>query len=479
MTEIDIDKLPKELSEGRNIIECNFVFALYKDPSLIREYKNIVNGEDIISADGIFYMGLLTNMVNAGYETIDHMSVYSYLEGVPKIKKGFEKRGGWSTIQEISDLVSLNNMEKYYDDLCKSNLLIRLHQQNFPIIEELDKFHEMTAEQVYDYFEYKLADISIGQIEKLHPVNLSDNYQDWIEEWDKGGEVGYQIGSNMLNHLTLGVHKANFMLHCAGIGMGKTTSAISWYILPAIETGEDVVVIANEQGESSWRQMILSTVLFNKLDKPIKEFNRQKMLKGHYTDSQKEDMSNAAKWLANQKGRITFIETQDYSVVNMKKIVARYSKRGVGLFIIDTMKSMNDASERAWGEFSEVAKALFLQSKHDNVAIIATAQLSPEAMAKKYLDLTCVGRAKAIAETANTVVMFRPIGEKEKSKIRYYYWENKTKVEKALDADKDYIMVFVPKNRYGATYPQIIMERNMNFNSYKDIGWYNQDYDAR
>lgn len=479
MNEIDITKLPKELADGRNVIECNFVFALYKDPSLINEYKNVVNGEDIISADGMFYMGLLNNMINAGYETIDHMSVYSYLEGVPKIKKGFERRGGWSTVQEISNLIALDNMDKYYDDLCKSNLLIRLHEHNFPVIDEMEKFHEMSAEQVYDYYEYRLADISIGQIEKLRPVNLSDDYDEWINEWDKGGEVGYQIGSNMLNHLTLGVHKSNFMLHCAGIGFGKTTSAIAWYILPAVEAGENVVVIANEQNESSWRQMILSTVLFNKLDKMVKEFNRQKMLKGHYSSSQKADMQSAAEWLKAQKGRITFIETQDYSVGNMKKIVARYAKRGIGLFIIDTMKSMNDASERAWGEFSEVAKALFLQAKHDNVAIIATAQLSPEAMGKKYLDLTCVGRAKAIAETANTVVMFRPIGEKEKSKIKPYHWEDKVKVEDSLDPTKEYIMVFVPKNRYGATYPQIIMERNMNFNSYKDIGWYNEDYDAR
>lgn len=476
MIDIELDDLPEALTKNREVLECNFVISLYKDPSLIAEYKNIVNGEDILSNDGMFYMSLLENMVRSGYETIDNLSVYTYLETVPEIKKGFEKRGGWNTVQEIADLISLDNVEKYYNDLVKNNFLIRLHLKGFPVVKEMKKFNEMSPEDVYDYYEYQLSNISIGKIEKIRPVNLSENYDPWIAEWNEGGEIGFPIGSSILNYQTLGIHKQNLTLHCAGIGVGKTSSAIAWYILPAIQQGEDVVVIANEQNESSWRQMVLATVLFNKLKGVTKGFDRHKMLKGHYTDEQIKRMTMAAKWIDDQPGKITFIETQDYGITNMKKIITRYSKRGCGLFIVDTMKSMDDSSERAWGEFSEVAKALFLQAKHSDVAIIATAQLSPEAMNKRYLDLTSVGRAKAIAETANTVIMLRPLTEVEKDKVKPYVWEGATRREITLDPTKEYIMVFYPKNRYGATSPQIIMERNMNFNSYKDIGWYNCDF---
>jgi len=478
MTEIDIEKLPKELSDNRNVIECNFIMGLYKDPSLLFEYKNVVNGEDIISPDGMFYMSLLQNMVKAGYDTIDNLAVYSYLEKEPKIKKIYEQHGGWSEIQQMSGLVSLNNMDKYYDDLVKSNLMIRLDMAGFPILKDIEKFNEMNSEEVYDYFEYQLSNISIGKIKKIKPVNLSDGYKEFIEGWDKGGEIGFPISSKMLNYQTLGIHKSNLTLHLAGIGIGKSTSAIAWYVLPAIEQGENVVIVANEQDESSWRQMVLSTVLFNKLGRSIKNFDRHKMLKGGYSDEQIDDMHLAEEWLKKQKGKLVFIETQDYGVSNVRKIITRFAKRGVGLFLYDTLKPMNDASERSWGEFSEVAKELFLQAKRCKVAVIATAQLSPEGMARKYLDLTCVGKAKAIAETANTVIMFRPLTENEKSKIKPYTFKDKIKIELELDPNKDYIMVFYPKNRYGSTYPQIIMERNMNFNSYKDIGWYTCDYDT-
>ena len=45
-----------------------------------------------------------------------------------------------------------------------------------------------------------------------------------------------------------------------------------------------------------------------------------------------------------------------YLVVLIKKIMKRQSALGCGLFVVDTLKPQNDASDRAWGEFSEVAK---------------------------------------------------------------------------------------------------------------------------
>ena len=161
----------------------------------------------------------------------------------------------------------------------------------------------------------------------------------------------------------------------------------------------------------------------------------------------------------------------------IKKVIKSQARKGVGLFIVDTLKPADDSSDRAWGEFSEIAKDLFLLSKKLDVAIIATCQLSPDAMSRRFLDLTCIGKSRQIAETANSVVMFRPLTKDEREKIHPYKWEDKIKRTVDLDANKEYIMVFTPKNRYGHVAPQIIMERNMNFNTYKDIGWYECEYD--
>ena len=422
-------------------------------------------------------------MEKAGYQTIDNMSVYEFLAD-KKAKKKFEEYGGYQTIKEITETISEDNVEAYYDELVKNNFLIRLHILGFDVISNLDKFSEMTAEQVYDYYDYQLADAAIGKVEKITAVDLSDGYEEAIEEWDKGGEVGFPIGIKMLNHRTLGIHRKNFTIHLAGIGIGKTVSAVSWYILPAIEEGHKVCIIANEQDCSQWRQMILSTVMFNKLKNEggIKGFDRHNMLKGHYKAEHKQKMYDAADWIKKQEGKITFVETQDYSAQDIQKIIKKYTRLGINYFIVDTLKPADEASDKAWASFSETAKTLFLLAKKLDIAIIGTAQLKAESMGNKFLTMEDIGKSRAIGETASTVIMFRPVTSEEKEHIQPYgYSKDNKKVKelKTLDEDKDYIVIFTPKNRYGPVSPQIVVERNLAFNSYKEIGWYEQPYQRR
>jgi len=476
---MDYEKLPKELTEKREVIECNFVLSLYKDVTLVDDYKNVVNGEDILTEDGMYYYGLIQNLRRAGYSVADNMSIYEYLEDKKTLKKEFEKRGGFGSIQEITGLLTLENLDVYYDELCKSNLLIRLHDKGFNVLQNLNMFKEMSAEEVYDYMEFQLADTSVGKIDKSQVVDLTKGYDAFIKEWDEGNDVGFKIGLSMLNYQLLGIHKKHLMLHLAGIGQGKTTTAIAWYVIPAIKNGDSVTIIANEQGESEWRQMLLSTIIFNEINRYVKGLDRHKMIIGNFTQEQKDIMYEAENWLSQQPGKVYFIDTQDYDVKSIKKHIARQSKLGCGLFIIDTMKITDDL-EKAWAVFSEAAKGLFLAAKKYDVAIVATMQLSPEAMQRKYLDLTCIGKSKATAETASTVVMFRSLARSEKEKIEAYEYDKdnrKIKRNISLDPDKDYIMIFTPKNRYGNISPQIIVERNMSFNSYKQIGWYECEFD--
>lgn len=125
-------------------------------------------------------------------------------------------------------------------------------------------------------------------------------------------------------------------------------------------------------------------------------------------------------------------------------------------------------------------------AKKEDVAIIATAQLSAESMARRYLDLSCVGKSRAIAETATQVVMFRTLSQEEKEKIEVFNLHKDETTGKFtnvrdmvdLDPNKDYIVLFIPKNRFGDTQPQIVYERNMAWNSLKEVGQTYITYDG-
>lgn len=474
---------PEKLTIKRDAIECNFIFSIYKEPSLLDDYKNVVNGTDILTDDGMFYYGLAQQLYKAGYQAFDNISMYTFLEDKTVLKSGFDDRGGYRAITEITSLINPENVSIYYDELVKNNMMLRLYDAGFNILENYDKIVQMTSEDLYDYYDFQLNNICVGKIEKVKAENLSEGYEPYVEEWDKGKSVGYKVGYPLLNYRLAGVHKKNLLLHLAHIGNGKTTTAILFYILPIIESGENVCIIGNEQSIDEFRQMILASVLFNKIE--YFGMNRQRFIVGHFSDENKENIQKAIKWLENCKGKISFVEMNDYSITNVKKIIKKYSKLGTGVFLLDTLKPQQENSDKAWADFSETAKELFFIAKKENIAIIATAQLSSESMSRRFLDLGCTGKSRAIAETASQVVMFRSLTKEEKNKITPYQHQKLengkySKVRKTFDLDenKDYIVLFTPKNRFGETQPQIVYERNMNFNTLREIGYAEIQYDG-
>lgn len=479
-----LDDYPKELTANRQAIECNFVFTLYKNPDLVDDYtRTVTNGTDILTPDGVFYYGLAINLRKAGYQVFDNISIYTYLESNETLKNGFDKRGGFSSVSEITSLLNEDNIDSYYDDLVKNNMLLRLYDAGFDVKHDLDKFNEMSAEDVYDFYDYKLNNICISKIEKVQAEDISKGYDEYIKEWDSGVQTGYKIGFPMLNYRLAGVHKENFLIHLAGIGQGKTSSAILFYVLPVIESGNNVTIIGTEQSVGEWRSILLASVLFNKIG--YFGMNRQKITIGHFNDEQRAKLHEAAEWLEKQQGHVTFVEMQNYDFTNIRKVIRKYSKLNCGLFLIDTLKPLQENSQTAWADFSEVAKELFLIAKKERIACIATAQISAEAMSRKFLDLTCIAKSRAIAETATQVVMFRPLSKDEREKLKPWVYKkaengkySKVRQEIELDPDKDYIVLFTPKNRFGDIQPQIIYERNMAFNTMKEIGYIEITYDG-
>lgn len=481
-----LDDYPQELINQRDLIEANFIFCLYKNPDLYSDYeKEFKPDRDLLTEDGRFYYSLGYEMFKLGYKSFDDASIFSYIEGKETIKNGFVRRGGYKTVDEIKRILNEENIDTYHDELMKNNAILALHDDGYNVIQYLDKFLKMNYSQLEDFVEYKLNNIFFKtSMSGITIDDLSDGYEKWIDEWDKGISVGYKVGFPLLNYHLAGVHRKNLILHLAGIGQGKTTSALLMYILPILESGESVCIIANEQGQEEFRQMMLATVLFNK----IKYFkmNRQKLLFGGFTEEDKAALKEATDWLKKYKNKLHYVHLNDYDISNVKRIIKKYSKLNVGAYLFDTLKPRDDSSDKAWGDFSEVSKELFLLAQKENVAVIATAQLASAANNRKFLDLSCVGKSRAIAETAGQVIMFRPLRENEKEKLKVYTYardlngkHTNIKKEIILDVNKDYVVLFVPKNRYGkAGDLQIVYERNMDFNTMREIGYCHIEYDG-
>lgn len=473
---------PRELMEKREQIECSWIFSLYKDPDLIPDYKNVENSVDIITEDGIFYYGLALNLYKAGYHTFDDLSICTFLEDKKALKKGFEKRGGYNTIKEITSLISSENCESYYDELCKNNMLIRLHNKGFNILDNLDKFISMTSEELYDYWDYQVSSISVDKIEKIKIEDLSEGYDDWIDRMNEATNVGFKIGSKLMDYKLAGIH-TGLTLYLGGIGSGKSSSSVPLFILPAIETGHDITILCNEQSADEFRSMIIAAVLFGKIG-GIKGMNRMSITLGNYDDYKKEKLKEAAEWLKRQPGKIKFVELKDYDPTSIKRIIKKQAKLGCSYFFFDVLKAVSDAEAGSWAILSDTAKMLSVLAKQENISILASAQLASDSMYRKYLDLSAIGKSRAIAECATCVIGFTSIQPADAEKIKPWQWkknpdgsDGKVKTTYELDKDKHYICQFIMKNRWGSTQDQIIQEFDQNFLTVRDIGYYNMDYD--
>lgn len=480
-----ISEYPRELVENRSIIEGNFIFSLFKEPDLFDEYKHLsadeMNGE-IRLEEGRFYFNLGKEMTDLGYKTLDNLTIFSYLETKPESKKIFENFGGYDPIREAKEIIDSDNNSVFYDELAKNNLILDLYEKGFNIKQDINKFKNMKCEQVYDYYDLMLNNITLGsKITRLETHSLSTNYSEAIQKWDSGIGSGFKLGFPILNYMVAGLHLGTLSLVSAHIGKGKSSILLPMMILPLIESGEDITIIANEQDLNDWQIMVISTVLSNKIG--YFGMNRSKFLFGGFSEEDKKHLKLAEEWLQNQKGKIIYSHLFDYDIKTVKKIVKKYSKLGCRIFIYDTAKPQQE-DVTAWASFSEDAKLLFQVAHQQNVAIVATAQLSGASQTRRWLGLDCVGKSKSIAETTSICLLFRPLRLEEldpENSKHIKVWRNardintgkltNVKEEITLDQNKHFIALFISKNRYGESDIVIIYERNLSYNTYREIGF--------
>lgn len=193
----NLDSYPAKLVENRGQIEGSFIFCLWKNPDLYEDYKDEVRADrDFLTDDGKFYYSLGLELSNMNYKSFDDASVFSYIEGKETLKNGFIRRGGMKTVDELKNVLNDENVDTYYDELIKYNMLLKLHDKGFNVIHELEKFKKMTSQQLYSYFEFQLDNVFLGRGSgvKIEELDLDDKF---VESIENGEEMGLSYAAKM------------------------------------------------------------------------------------------------------------------------------------------------------------------------------------------------------------------------------------------------------------------------------------------
>ena len=485
-TELEAIELVKRYKEPA---EANVVGSLYLNSDLFLECK--LTQDDFTFNHWRVYF-IIANDLFKEKKSLTEDNIEFYLNQHPQLAEQYKNSRGYQTLDTLKNTVKEEDFDGYIAEMGKWNAILKIANRGFPIKDRLSEFADCTAEKIYDTYTGYLNDAFMNIEEKVKSYNVLDGIHEFNERCDAGEEQGLPFcaydkeAAKILNQEVNGFNINGHIYALGGLsGTGKSTLAINLLFPTILVTGERAVFIINEEDQDKFRREAETWVINNIILKHQegKYFNKKRFREGHFTDEEKEWLRQAANFLEDRKEEhlITVVPLERYTVSVAIKIIKKYAKLfGVRIFCIDTFKESADIrqDESTWKSMERDARALYdvVKASALNVGLFLTYQLSKASSKTRYLTKSDIGQAKNIEDVFSVNLMVRRtypdemLGEKREIK----YWvrlQGGTKSERRMERDKNYLVMFICKNRFGNSDPyQILIECDLGTNKYKELG---------
>lgn len=463
-----------------------------------------------------FYFGLGRRMSEDGILVFDDITIMKYLKDY-NAEKHFDKYGGFDTINEVVEEVSdvKENIDVYYKEIKKYRLLIDLSELfGERVFIKTDKYdyHKLNKDLLFTIWMDRVNKLGLDGDSQYEEHFLLEGLEDEIENWDKNPDVGLEFyRSKWMTDICTGWDYGNLYIYGGFGGSGKTSLTFNKIVMACIEDNEKLLIIANEQGISEFRKLLMATVLGIR-----KEYlKRQRLNQGSFSDEERQKLANATQWIKElTKGNtktIAFVFMEDYVMKDVKKIIRHYYNRGYRSVLIDTGKPSEGGAEKArWEIFTDDFKELYKLCRPNggglNIRMWVNVQLADTALGRRYLDEAAFGESKKIKNEASVVFMGRNIWDDEfeggNHELTVWRWVAKGSEEddpfddkvdsfgmkkkefklqkQSMDKhgnkyDNQYVLLFTPKNRRGQDNKNgqqvLVLQANLNNNSWHEIGF--------
>ena len=474
-----------DLTKNRAPLEGNFVLSLYKNPLELYGDFPINPDTDLLTADGKFYYSLGKNMADKGIKTFDEVSMLTYLNDYPDLEEEFESRGGWKNIAEYTEVLDDENIEAYYNELVKNNLLIQLDKKGFDIATNWNTFSKLnTADEVIDYLDMQLNTVALNITHDLAFETLDYTQKD-IQIKEMGEQIGLQFNKTcpLLNKFCNGIPRKGLTMFASYTNGGKTSFVFENIVTPLLNQEIKVCIISNEQDSIVFKDLLYLHVLTTDLD--YWEIDRTKLKSlDSFTEKDKEMLNKANKIIQEKyKPYILFQRVYDYSMKNVRRSIKKLAKQGFELFIYDTFK-VDATTDAVWQSFLNDSKELFQIASKEGVAVITPVQIALSTKGRiRWLNESVLSNSKQISEIYEEIFMFRDVWQDEYDdgtmpiKPYYYVWdeENQTTVKKnsplPMEDGKHYKVFFHCKSRNGEAGRTVVYEFIPIANKWKEIGY--------
>jgi len=473
------DKYDKRLLEGRLTVEGNVIATLFSDPLLLDELD--FTTKDFITVDGAFYFSLAKQLRKAGYTVFDEVSILSSVSDT--VLQAFNKRGGYTTIKNMIDVVNLKNADVYIDTLYRENIILKLYSDGFNLFNPtdfngtdvipIDVFRKMDSEGVTDWYEAKLAGYGSGYNSSITEEELVEMTPEFLKCLSEGIENGVDFsyagedinGDDMRCFPFLSSSISGFMPSTFNIlaGFSSTGKSTMWVtiIFGLINKGEKVLIISNEQQAKVFKINFIAWLSY----KHFRYYNltKKKIISGALNEEESAMLNKVAKYFNdNYKGKIKFVGIPDANMSTVKKKIRQeVLTNGFSTVIYDTLKvDYNDkTSENTWTSLIKDTREFDAMAKRYNIIMCASMQLAVHMIGRLWLNADCLSMSKQVVEVCENLLMMRNVYPEEldpDNKKMYCKPFRMVKVdgkwareEVQLDPSASYKFLFLTKVRNG------------------------------
>ncbi len=474
--------------EKRQIVECNFVFSLWKNPILFLDYGQLQD-EYFLTEEGKFYYNIGKELFKSKFVKFDEVALSTYFVGKDSIKLTYDTYGGYSTVREILSIVETDNIEGYFDNMIKGKIIKDL--LNVGIDVDLDRADKMSVDELYEHYDKILSTLFMSNPSnfELEDISISDNDINFLNE---GNDMGIQFHeySPRMNYHSLGFPKGELSMIAGFVNQGKSTFTVSNILYPIAKRGEMVGMIANEQTIIKIKTLLLSMVMFREM----KEYSlpRRTLRKGNFTSTQLEILAKAKdKYNSILANNFKFIKMYDYNPTKLRKAVRLLASLGCELILYDVLKidtSSNSANNPAWMELINTSKDLMQMCSKLNIAGLITMQLDQNRNDRRVLTNELITGARGVNEVLSESWMIRILrkdeytGQPHDCKAYTFKYDDKGKILKGSDKkpikeylelkeDEAFMVAFHTKSRSDEVGTQIIFKSILDFATYQEIGY--------
>lgn len=490
--------------------EILLVGSFYKNPDFYVTHGNYIRSKyDFDDEVTKFFYDNFELMYKTFSQTIDENKVNTFMSQDGERLQLYKKYGGYKLLTQWMDLSDIEDFKNYFNIIKKYSLIREYQRNGYPVQKILQhkKFNEWTAYDIYKMIRAKADKINTVISANEESVVLNEKAQDSLRKYLIKPQMGIELPWGMINEMFRGGRLGKVLFSGMLSNEGKTRNLMKLIAFITLIKNEKFILLSNEMDEEDLISALITTVVNNKEFKSVHGIDivkpEKEIVLGQYRDDKGNFITRATdewgdfiegeeefinrvyknseeyrkileigKWIESKKDKQIFFKDvgMDYSD---QTLCFEYEKHhivhGVKYAGYDTLKGYTTDD---WMSIKQTATKLKELMKDLKMFMWAVFQMTDDSIFTDIFELSSnnIANAKQIKHVVDYLMLCKRIPKDDYHKYQYYQYGWGEPVKKDLDYGKNYMAFKPDKNRGGDKDKIILMEVDLNLNTWYEVG---------